>query len=689
MKKIILIGISILFVLTGACQPPVNVQETATQTPVQMEATIPPTQTPSPEPTVTSTPVPLTFPMDAGTALPEDFSSLKISPENAVSLEEIIRIKQKDIVFFDAKYWNGNWLVDTNQGAKLLNENGEWLADLVTSQRTCPKSSHMITGDPSNIYIGPGGIGIVSVDGVHVYSLDGQQEIAFVALDRQYVFSQGCQFSSFLAAVSPDMKWVAVTKPGISYNTTEIISIESGENIISLPGDAVRMFSPDSQYLLFESGENRYFVYKTSDWSRSLLLRMDEFVFNFGFSPSGEYMFYQRSSGWVIFRPSDVNTNLVNKQVVSFMFNGNSNEVGMLYWGDEENVYVWDFDSKQEIRVDKISTGEWELPVMDQPLLTGFEMKGYVNRGTFNTVCDFKEGGFTCYSGPTVCSFDLAGMRDCQSVQMLTGIKRTMNNMEYNLYEKDGSYAGLLPPWEKEADRGGIGSTWAMTLATDDPPGYLWSMMSPDKSHFMYTTVAPGNQLNISLHFVSKETEIGQIKLQQLISAVISPNSKYMLATVDTIGDQVWLLDLETGKVIKELVKVNDSGRGARGLAFSTDSRLAAYVDVKSVSENGRPLSMGKLSIYDLAAGKDQISIDLDLSKGNVNALAFSPDSTLIAVGTFDGKVSIYSVATGELVNSWYAHVGVVSDLDFSPDGNWLLTAGGMDENIKLWTVAP
>jgi WD40 repeat protein len=155
---------------------------------------------------------------------------------------------------------------------------------------------------------------------------------------------------------------------------------------------------------------------------------------------------------------------------------------------------------------------------------------------------------------------------------------------------------------------------------------------------------------------------------------------------VNTIGDQVWLLDLETGKVIKEFVDGNSS---ARGLAFSSDSRLAAYVDEEPVEENGHYVMMGKLLVYDLVEGKELTSIDLDLKKGNVNKLTFSLDSSLIAAGTFDGKVSIYDVGTGGQVHSWYAHTGAISDLDFSPDGTWLLTAGGMDENIKLWMVAP
>jgi tricorn protease-like protein len=214
-------------------------------------------------------------------------------------------------------------------------------------------------------------------------------------------------------------------------------------------------------------------------------------------------------------------------------------------------------------------------------------------------------------------------------------------------------------------------------------------MLSPDKAHFMYTTVDSGNQLNITIHFVTNGAEVGKFKLQRLLYAVISPDSKYMLAAVDTLGDQVWLLDMNTGKVIKELVQFNDTGRGARGLAFSADGRLAAYASVKSVYESGHSLLMGSLMIYDMTAGKDQIEIELDLSKGNINVLSFSPDAALIAVGTFDGQVSIYNVATGELVGNWYAHNGVVSDLNFSPNGNWLLTAGGMDENIKLWTVVP
>jgi len=685
MKKVI--ALISFAVLLSACQSQEIIPTIPTTPPETM--TLAPSQTPSPEPTFTPTPAPVVFPLEVGTAIPTDFSSLNITSETASTLKEIVRIKQDDVVIFDAKYWDGTWLVDTNQGVKLLKESGEWLADLGESQRLCPKSRNMITGNPSNIYVGPGGIGVVGLDGAHVYSLDGQKQIAFVPFDEQYLFSWGCQFSSFISVVSPDMKWVAVTKPGISYGTTKIFSIESGEHVISLPGDKVHMFSSDSQYLLLESGENRFFLYKTSDWSQAMLIRTGEFVFDFGFSPSGEYLVYQRSMGAVVLRPPDGNKTLVIKQAQSLLFNKITNEIGALYWTDtdQENIHVWDFDSGEEIRVDKVGTDGWLPSTIDRPSIQGFELENYTDRGTYNISCDFTGDALSCFIGPNICTYDLTGGMDCAPVKTQTSIKKTIGNFEYLLYEKDGSYSGILPPWEMAADKGGSSPTWAMTLAENNPPGFFWSMMSPDKKHFVYSTAEKFFDQDITLHFVANENEVAQLKIQGLINAVISPDSKYMLAAVDTIGNQVLLWDLETGKVVHEFVKINDSGRGARGLAFSSDSRLAAYLDVKPTYESGTPLSMGKLAIYDLIESKELISIDLDLKKGNVNALAFSPDSSLIAVGTFDGKVSIYDRVSGELINSWYAHVGVVSDLAFSTDGKWLMTAGGMDETIRLWAV--
>ncbi len=72
--------------------------------------------------------------------------------------------------------------------------------------------------------------------------------------------------------------------------------------------------------------------------------------------------------------------------------------------------------------------------------------------------------------------------------------------------------------------------------------------------------------------------------------------------------------------------------------------------------------------------------------RGDVNAVAWSPDGQLVACGTALGHVRIYDARTGQLKTLLWAHLGDVLALDWSNDGEWLVS-GGEDGTACLWRV--
>ena len=70
-----------------------------------------------------------------------------------------------------------------------------------------------------------------------------------------------------------------------------------------------------------------------------------------------------------------------------------------------------------------------------------------------------------------------------------------------------------------------------------------------------------------------------------------------------------------------------------------------------------------------------------------VYALAFSPDSKLLASTSYDHMIYLWDPATGKQVKPLKEHTDSVFDLAFSPDGKWL-ASGGADRTVKLWDVA-
>jgi|GEM_PF-1297353 len=70
-----------------------------------------------------------------------------------------------------------------------------------------------------------------------------------------------------------------------------------------------------------------------------------------------------------------------------------------------------------------------------------------------------------------------------------------------------------------------------------------------------------------------------------------------------------------------------------------------------------------------------------------VNSVAFSPDGTTLASGSWDTTIKLWNVATGGLLRTLTGHTGYVYSVAFSPDGT-TLASGSEDNTIKLWNVA-
>ena len=91
------------------------------------------------------------------------------------------------------------------------------------------------------------------------------------------------------------------------------------------------------------------------------------------------------------------------------------------------------------------------------------------------------------------------------------------------------------------------------------------------------------------------------------------------------------------------------------------------------------------------AAGK---TIVLDTPEGNVvlrghddrvNALAVSPDGTLLASASRDHDLRLWELPSGRLRSVLKGHFGSVADVRFSPDGRWLVSAGPI--TAGLWPI--
>jgi serine/threonine protein kinase len=70
-----------------------------------------------------------------------------------------------------------------------------------------------------------------------------------------------------------------------------------------------------------------------------------------------------------------------------------------------------------------------------------------------------------------------------------------------------------------------------------------------------------------------------------------------------------------------------------------------------------------------------------------VSSIAFSPDGRRLASGSFDYRIKLWNVASGEKIRTLSGHTNFVRSVAFSPDGRTLASASD-DHSIKLWDVA-
>ena len=170
------------------------------------------------------------------------------------------------------------------------------------------------------------------------------------------------------------------------------------------------------------------------------------------------------------------------------------------------------------------------------------------------------------------------------------------------------------------------------------------------------------------------------------------------------------ILDLETGQVVHLL---NDAVSGPG--AFTADNRILFVGGVDETAEiqvvdpalkkatatsvarikSGGPGRLITSPTNDIVAAMfdfDLLLIESSTGKlvasipKSANAVEFSRDGRLIAVGENDGLVSVYKSATGQLQGSFNGHPTQVRGLCFSRDAQHIMVAGN-DNMLRIWRM--
>ncbi len=196
-------------------------------------------------------------------------------------------------------------------------------------------------------------------------------------------------------------------------------------------------------------------------------------------------------------------------------------------------------------------------------------------------------------------------------------------------------------------------------------------------------------------------------------NVALSPDNK-MLVSVSGSDRTMKIWDLERGNLVKTIgedvgpvttVSFSPDGKffvvGAIGqdrtLKFwdaetlellKTSSKQPGYINSIAITPDGQKLVAAVrnfVKVWDLNTGKELLYM-----KGpslEINTIAVSPNSRLVATANKEGTIMLFDIATGRKLQTLTGHQGWVLSLAFSPDGKYLYT-GAEDKIIKVWEIS-
>lgn len=134
----------------------------------------------------------------------------------------------------------------------------------------------------------------------------------------------------------------------------------------------------------------------------------------------------------------------------------------------------------------------------------------------------------------------------------------------------------------------------------------------------------------------------------------------------------------------------------AGGLSLKT-LKLEVYANALAFSPDGKILASGSgltttrsapsraIKLWDVKSGRELMT--LYGHRSHISLLVFSPDGKTLASGSTDGTARLWEVATGRDLGVLGGHTFAVYAIVFAPDRRTLLTAGDLNDAVRVWDL--
>jgi WD40 repeat protein len=153
----------------------------------------------------------------------------------------------------------------------------------------------------------------------------------------------------------------------------------------------------------------------------------------------------------------------------------------------------------------------------------------------------------------------------------------------------------------------------------------------------------------------------------EALALAFSPDSQRIAVA---LVDRVQVIDLATQAVVTEYLWSGD--RFVGDMAWSPDGRMLAVAHLSLTT------------IYDTATGSVIAERAGDSRFGS--AIAFSPDSTLLALGNDAYQIEVHETISWDRLAILEDHMGSIIDLEISADSQIIVSAS-IDGTVRLWGV--
>jgi WD40 repeat protein len=300
------------------------------------------------------------------------------------------------------------------------------------------------------------------------------------------------------------------------------------------------------------------------------------------------------------------------------------------------------------------------------------------------------------------------GQGRADSVRFLADGKTLLSAEDVNCFLLDLHGKTLRRVVIPEVDRFNViadeGLRWIYDIAPDGSTIAVWDLdrrllrfhdAASDKNLFDFATIAgrvDGMKFSPDGKFVLVRTSVPVDAFAESSDELLqvykrpTPRSLEKIAQLNLGWRQFWapqsqwvagysnewkFYDAETGKLLRQFPR--------------------AFLQLSGASPSGRVTVMTAPNeknpeLWELASGKRICTLECERKRMDFFRFVFSPDGRTVATG-LENVILVWNALTGKLIAKLEGHHGYINSLEFSPNGDLLLSAG-YDTTILLWDCA-